>query len=230
MAKNESNGPLSRAEALLEGFIASTKSTRRQQSLRNLAAVLRKRVEHRDNNFQIASIAGECSALGGPSEQTIRNKPGEQFRELIEAYAAVHGGKTRARSSTRSYDDELMHRIITAIPDAQLRTEIVLELAEKRSLQRQLDILRSSTSRGMIIRLPNEASAQGQQQTVTSNAGVELSDVEIVALKTFIGKSNLTNNGWRVAADGRILAESGREITKVGFVSALQRILEAQGR
>ena len=59
--------------------------TRTQQSLEKLNSLLKERFESGEKDFCIATIGRVSSGQGGVSTNSIRNKPGECYRRLIEA-------------------------------------------------------------------------------------------------------------------------------------------------
>ena len=63
------------------------KSERTQISLDKLNALLEKRFNTENKDFSIATIGRASKAEGGVGEVSIRNKSGEHFRLLIDAWA-----------------------------------------------------------------------------------------------------------------------------------------------
>lgn len=177
----------------------------------------------KNRDFHLKSVAIEARKRGGPAEQTIRNAAGADYRAVIDAFAQVVDGSTRQRAASAGYDETLADRIAAHITDSQLRAEIALLLAEHRSLKRQIDILRASTSKGMLIKIDTHGREPG------GNVAVNLTDVQLEALRHFLDDANLRDNDWVIEDDGRILTENGREVTRFGFVDAIKAILAQYG-
>lgn len=65
--------------------LCSTATTRTEVALRTLHQVLEKQSQIIPLDFSIATIGRLSREQGGPSTQTIRNRTGKHFQQLIEA-------------------------------------------------------------------------------------------------------------------------------------------------
>lgn len=132
------------AQAIFEDLKAQA-STRQAKSLSVLNDVLKSHHAGGEQNFSIAHIARLSSERGGPSAQTIRNKTGLVFRQLIEAWAAQAGASLKApinrlaKGNRVPNDYELLERL----PDPALRALFGQIIAERNRYRNELNILKA---------------------------------------------------------------------------------------
>ena len=72
-----------------EAILGQLKSARSRKSLEALHTVCQEHHGAGAVDFRIATIAKLGASRGVPSPQTIRNKSGEHYRALIDAWQAV---------------------------------------------------------------------------------------------------------------------------------------------
>ncbi len=74
--------------------LCSRATTRTTAALEALHLVLEKQSQSTPLDFSIATVGKLSQEQGGPSTQTIRNRTGKHFQQLIDAWAA-YAGTTR---------------------------------------------------------------------------------------------------------------------------------------
>lgn len=210
---------VSEAERVLQSAMEAASTSRRRRSLETLGQVLRERVERGETTFDVGVVAVESAAAGGPAKQTIINKPGADYREVIAAFGRAVGSQKAKSAHGASYEDDFARRLATGISDHHIRAEVLMMLSERRALQKQLTMLRAQVAAGMIIKLDGRRPEQ--------LPGLKLTEIEIGALQAFTSAENFDQFEWQVAPDGRLLTSSGIEVAKFGFLSALEKILSA---
>ncbi|KRP64707.1 gamma-mobile-trio protein GmtX [Pseudomonas orientalis] len=207
--------------------LKSLASTRQAKSLTVLNDVLKSQHAAGNRNFSIAEIARLSADRGGPSAQTIRNKTGLVFRQLIEAWAALAGASMKApinplaKANRVPKDYELLERL----PDPALRALFGQIIAERNRYRNELNTLKAH-SELVIDRRPirrfEQASENGGAQLVQ---GLDLNDMEIDALKAAISDEFFQHQEWAVSAVGQVKDVNRREIYKHGYVNAIKKIL-----
>lgn len=210
---------VSEAERVLQSAMEAAPTSRRRRSLGTLGQVLRERLERGETTFDIGVVSAESAAAGGPAKQTIMNKPGADYREVIAAFARVVGPQNAKSAQPVNYEDDFALRLATGISDHHIRAEVLMMVSERRALQKQLTMLRAQVAAGMIIKLDGRRPEQLQ--------GPKLTETEIGAIRAFTSCENLEQFEWQVAPDGRLLTLSGIEVARYGFLSALEKILSA---
>ena len=76
---------------------------RKAQSLQLIYTICNEQATRGSRDYSIATIGALSSARGGPSSAAIRNKPGEDYRALIKAFAeSVQGFSKKKRESENS--------------------------------------------------------------------------------------------------------------------------------
>lgn len=203
-------------------------STRQAKSLTVLNDVLKAQHAAGERNFSIAEVARLSAMRGGPSAQTIRNKTGLVFRQIIEAWAAQAGASMKApinplaKANRVPKDYELLERIA----DPALRALFGQIIAERNRYRNELNILKACSE--LII---DKRPMQQFEQTSDSGAGqllpaLNLNVMEITALKAAVSNEFFQQREWSVNAAGQVKDESRREIYKHGYVNAIKKVLK----
>ena len=62
-------------------------------------------------DYSLAEVGRRLALLGGPKTQSLRNIQGEQYREIIKAYASAVSGATRYVAKTKSNVEQALELI-----------------------------------------------------------------------------------------------------------------------
>jgi hypothetical protein len=187
-------------------------TTRTKKSLETLKEACDSQVSRKATDFTVATIGRISEEMGGVKEQAIRNKTGEHFRTLIEAYSTVHSVKMPKALSK----DPLTW--VNTIEDPRQRYEVLNMYAENKRLQNELNLLKAST----VIDVDMRVSSAPQSDGIRLEN--KLNDVELRALTHFISESNLKHFDMKLGTNGRLLNSGGKAITKVGFIDAIEKL------
>lgn len=215
-------------DILLEG-LKENKSQRTRNSLDKLNSLLESRFKKGLKDYSIASIGRASQETSGIGTVSIRNKSGEHYRLLIDAWAAK--AKTTMKKPpiphSRKNDIPSEMDLLKRLDDPALRAVFGQIIAEKNKLKAENRILKKNTE-VIIDSRPNQIIC-----TPTTVHGVEvvsslkniLLDSEIEALKDSIDEAKIAKLGWEVSESGAIKNEHKRPLFKVGFVIAIQKII-----
>ena len=205
------------------------KSERTQISLDKLNALLEKRFKTENKDFSIATIGRASKAEGGVGEVSIRNKSGEHFRLLIDAWATK--AKTtmkkpplaHSRKNETPSDMELLKRL----DDPALRAVFGQIIAERNKYKTENSILKQNKEVTIDMRPNSIASAPNAQTAIELLPALDgiLVNSEIEALKDAINESKIASKGWTVTSHGAVKDENGRLIFKTGFLLAVKKVL-----
>lgn len=206
------------------------KSQRTQDSLNKLNTLLETRFNAKEKDYSIATIGIVSKTEGGIGEVSIRNKTGEHFRLLIEAWA------TKANTSmkkppvphSRKNDIPTDMELLKKLDDAVMRVIFGQIIAERNKLKAENRILKQNTEVIVDMR-PNqnidpEQAHQGIQ--VLSTLDSLLLPSEIDALKDAIDENKMAQLGLTVSEYGAVKDEYERPLFKTGFVLAIKKILD----
>lgn len=203
-------------------------STRQAKSLTILNKVLKAQCNAGDRNFSIAEIARMSVDLGGPSASTIRNKTGQVFRQLIEAWATQAGSAMKvpvnrlAKANKVPKDNELL----TLIGDPALRAVFGQIIAERNRFRNELNILKAHSELIVDKRPIQNFGQNAENGAVQILPALKLNDMEFEALKAAVSDDFFKVRDWTVSQAGQVKDESGREIYKHGYVYAIKKILK----
>ncbi|MGA4313680.1 gamma-mobile-trio protein GmtX [Ralstonia nicotianae] len=194
-------------------------SARKAVSLRLLATICEEQNERGSRDFSVATIGRISSDRGGPSAAAIRNKPGEDYRALLKAFADWTGGHSKKKRTARPSEAE---SILEGVVDPVLKTRITLMLAEMSALRAQLQASRHLLNQNAVIQLGAPVEERGQ-----ARAGeLHLTFHEMAALEAALAPSALAHWGWTVEDSGRVMSETGQIVFRAGFATALKKIVE----
>ncbi|WP_342624341.1 gamma-mobile-trio protein GmtX [Pseudomonas alkylphenolica] len=215
------------AQLIFEDLKAQA-TTRQAKSITILHQVLKAQYDGGERNFSIAEIARLSTERGGPTAQTIRNKTGLVFRQLIEAWAAQAGTTMKApvnplvKANKVPKDYDLLQRLT----DPALRAVFGQIIAERNRFRNELNTLKTH-SELIVDKRPVQHFAQtAENGAVQILPALKLNDMEIEALKAAVSDDFFDDRDWTVSQAGQVKDESRREIYKHGYVNAIKKILK----
>jgi|SRR5471032_1680739 hypothetical protein len=194
-------------------------TSRKAQSLRLVFAICEEQTERGSRDYSIATIGRISSERGGPSAAAIRNKPGEDYRALIKAYAASVGGHDRKRQTPKATAAD---EILEGISDPVLAVRIKLLLAEITSLRAQLLATRKLANQTVVLDLTGPP----YQEPAKPAKGLKLTYQEVTALEAAISSATLADWGWSIDGTGRITTDAGQIVFRAGFASAIRKTVD----
>jgi len=215
---------------ILEG-LKTDKSNRTQESLHKLNSLLEARFNSNEKDYSIATIGRESKADGGVGTVSIRNKTGEHFRLLIDAWATK--AKTTMKkphvSHSRKHDIPSDMALLKRLDDPAMRAVFGQIIAEKNKLKAENSILKQK-EKVIVDMRPNQTvvrSEQVKQDTVEVLPSLDglLLQGDIEALEDAINEDKMAQRGWVVSKYGAVKDENGRPLFKNGFVLAIKKVL-----
>lgn len=207
-------------EELLETLKAKS-NARKQRSLDVIYEVSQEQAKAGSRDFSIATIGRLSAERSGPSPQTIRNKGGTDFRELISTWAKHADGATKKPPKLQ---ESGIYSILEKIEDPAVRSIVGTILAKNTKLQGEVNLLKRQAEividRRTVPLLPSPNDAD--KQAILPN---HLTSTEKSALQHAISDELLEQEGWSIESSGRIVNSLGRTIFKAGFATAIKKIL-----
>ncbi len=200
-------------------------NSRKARNLDIVDAVCREQQDRGSKDFSVATIARLCQARKGPSKQTIHNRTGDAYKALIAEWAKFAGGgvKKPKRASENPLND-----VLAKIDDPAVRAVMGSVLADNKKLRGEVNLLKSRANVIIDRRAEITSSASRELiQILPPSASLTVSETE--ALRYAISERVLEDEGWEIDPHGRILSsKSRRTIFKVGFASAIRKVLERE--
>lgn len=206
---------------LLEQLKANA-NTRKQKNLDLIHAVCREQYERGSKDFSVATISRIAQERGGPVTSTIHNKTGDDFKGLIKAWANHTGGVTR---KLRKPTNNPVWDMLDLIPDPAVRSVMGAVLAENKKLRGEVNLLNQHANITIDYR---DKSGEGPEAARTGEylpADVGLTVTEKEALHHAISEKFLKDEGWKEDKHGRILTDKGSPLFRIGFTTAIRKIL-----
>jgi len=205
--------------------LKATASIRKQHTLELIHEILERQTALGDRDFSIANIGRLSSQKGGPSPQAIRNKGGEDYRRLIEAWAASYSTTTKkplsqgSRNVTPGRDEDILKRI----EDPALRAVVGAIIAERNRYLQELRVVKGQMEI-IIDRRPAACEVQKPVELLPSLSGI-LTESEREALEHAVSDKLIGERGWEVFPNGRVKDQNGRHLYKPGYITALKKVL-----
>lgn len=212
-----------RPDELLNQLKASA-SKRKIKNLEIIDSVCREQHERGSKDFSVATIAKIAQERGGPAKSTIHNKTGDDFKGLIKAWADQTGGVLR---KVRKVSENPLYSILDQIPDPAVRALIGAVLAENTHLRRAVNLLKANYNGIIDQRLSTSGNPERGTNSLTPALTGLLTSVEMIALQLSISAATMRDEGWSIDEHGRVVNAKGRPVFKVGFATAIQKILVA---
>lgn len=206
-------------EDLLETLKAKSNS-RKQRSLEVIFEVCQELAKAGSRDFSIATIGRLSGDRSGPSTQTIRNKGGVDFRELITTWAKHADGATKKPPKLQ---ESGIYSILEKIEDPAVRSIVGTILAKNTKLQGEVNLLKRQAEIVIdrrtvpLMPAPNDA----DHQAILPN---HLTSSEQAALKHAVSDELMEQEGWSIEPSGRIVNSLGRTIFKAGFSTAIKKL------
>lgn len=206
------------------------KSSRTEKSLDQLNSLLKTHYNSGEKDFSIATIGRISKANSGIGTVSIRNKSGEHFRLLIEAWATKANTTMKKPHVTQSRrlnipnDLELLKRL----DDPALRAVFGQIIAERNKLRIENSILKQNAEVIVDMRPKHIMISNSENRSV--EVLPMLSDIflpsEIEALRDAIDEKKMEFRGLTSSESGAIKDENGRILFKTGFIFAIRKILK----
>lgn len=198
-------------------------STRKRRTLELINEVCKKQAQKGNKDFSIATIVNLLEDENGPSEQTLRNKTGEDYRSLISQWAEYANGSSKKikKQSFSTFNDEILENV----NDPTVRALVGIILAENKKLKNENSMLKHQKVLTIDMRKSKDESYRtGQNNDVVTNS-YNLTDTELKALNEAISDEFIQHRGWTVDDYGRV-KEKGVQVYKPGYVTAIKKVLK----
>lgn len=209
--------------------LKSGKTKRTKDSLDKLNTLLETRFNAGEKDYSIATIGRISKADGGVGTVSIRNKTGEHFRLLIDAWATKANTtmKKPPVPQSRLLDVPSDMDLLKRLDDPAMRAVFGQIIAEKNKLKAENRILKQSAEVVVDMR-PNQivhAEQVHQEVEVLPSLDGVLLQGDIEALEDAINEEKMAQRGWTVSKYGAVKDEHERPLFKNGFVLAIQKVL-----
>jgi hypothetical protein len=207
--------------------LKSGANARKGKNLEVLNEVCRKQFERGSKDFTIATIGRLSEENAGPATQSLRNKTGDDFKALVSAWANYTGGSVKREPRL---SENPLYAILEKIPDPAVRAVVGAVLAENKKLKGEVNLLKRN-AQVVIDQRPLQPTLGTQKEVVqTLSTYTGLTESEKDALKHATSDKLIQNEGWQIDEGGRVLNAHGRAVFKVGFVTAIRKVLsQSQG-
>lgn len=209
--------------------LKSNKSQRTMKSLDKLNNLLESRFKKGLKDYSIASIGRASEESGGIGTVSIRNKSGEHYRLLIDAWATKANTTMKKPPVPHSRQNEVPTdmELLKRLDDPALRAVFGQIIAEKNKLKAENRILKQNTE-VIIDNRPNQvmySQNTAHDVEIISSLKNILLNSEIEALRDAIDEAKIAKQGWITMESGAIKDRYERPIFKVGFIIAIQKVL-----
>lgn len=208
MSKNKINKE--KIEQYYISLYEKAQTSRKKKNINIIYNILLDLYESSATNFSISNIGKLSKKNGGPITQTIRNKQGIDYQNLINFF------KDNITVTTLERRDEVEH-LSEYIEDPALKAHINIIMAENKSLRSELNILKNNMSKNFQLNYTHS--------NELANTNSDLLSTEIDAIKRFITDIEERKNSLYLTEIGSLKDENNELIGNVGFFEALKKII-----
>ena len=197
-------------EELLE-HLKSDASSKIQQSLTAIYDICMEQQERGIYDFSISTIAKLGCKRGVPQAQSIRNKTGEKYRALIQAFADSTSSKKKLKKLSKQETDWISE---IDNPKHQLLIRIMVsELKEAQQMLRE-------------IIPPKQRIDIYDHKHMISDQSFKLTDQEVRALQYLLSSDFQKKWNLKSTEYGALVDEKNLPVFKVATLDALRKALE----
>ncbi|SDP19444.1 hypothetical protein SAMN04489798_4975 [Pseudomonas arsenicoxydans] len=171
-------------------------------------------------NYFVAEVGRNLAKVGGLKTQSLRNEGGQDFRRVIEAFAACAGAIGRAQLTRgRSQLDVA----VESLSDPAARAMFRQVIAENKLYKTQNDQLRSAFKE-LSIRPPNDTVQSHVSTPIMQSPMQPLTRREIELLKRNLSPERFEENGWQIVEGGAVVDDSGVVVLTPGFMEIVAKL------
>lgn len=215
--------------SILEALLAKGPRSNKARNLHSLHQICRRQFENTADSlrdFSLSSIGRICEAQGVFKARVLYNAASADYVALITAWAAYSGPSSV--KAPKELKVPASHEYLIRIGDPAIRQLMQTAIAERDSLKAQVNLLKSQMQI-VVDKRPLGA-------TITKEASsipilllkARLTDSERTALGNAISSKHLERVGLIIGPRGEIKSVNGKTVFDVGFVDAIQKILEVR--
>lgn len=202
-------------------------STRKKNSIEKIHNICREQYERGSKDFSVSTIARISTENGGPSEQTIRNKSGSDYRAILKAWADYSEGYTTKQKTNKQ--STIADTLLEGINDPTIKALVGVILAENKKLKSENSLLKSQTTLTIDMRpQQNNPSLQTSSLELPSQSEVLLPS-ELSALEHAISDDLFSYQVWIADTQGRV-KNKGMQLYKAGYVTAIKKIISSYAK
>jgi hypothetical protein len=197
-------------------------SVRKKRTLELIHETCKEQAKRGNKDFSIVTLVSLLASKGGPSEQTLRNKSGDDYKALIKRWAEYSDGTSKKVKKPKSTG--LNDEILANVNDPTTRALVGMILAENKKLKSENSLLKQQTTLTIDMRKSKDESMGVGQNAVLVSASHNLTEMELKALREAISDEFVLDRGWTVDDYGRV-KEKGVQVYKPGYVTAIKKVL-----
>jgi len=196
-------------------LISKTTSDRIKKSLTAIHNICKQQRERGSSDFSISTISKAGEGAGVPRAQSIRNKSGAQYKDLITAWQLSNPSKLKKITNNKL-------EWVNGIDNAATRFLVNDLLADLSRAKAELTLLKSVKKLNIDMRALRAPSKSISDESTYP----ELLPSEVESLKEAVNEATLRKRGWSISKErGSIVDGKGNIIFNNGFVTAIQKML-----
>ncbi|WP_199451300.1 gamma-mobile-trio protein GmtX [Vibrio harveyi] len=199
-------------EAIYQALRTECKTARSKNSI-DIVNKTCAEIAQGSRDFSTSIVGNLANAKGGPSAQSISNKNGKRYRDLINAYQRAYPLPTKLTTPNTNY-------WIDQIQQPGVKGNVLIMQSELRKLRDENKVLRNllANKNDLVVTLT-------QSSPQSDNSFTHLTETDYESLKSAIDAERLKVFGLRLAEGGSIENENGAEVFEIGFADAIEKII-----
>ncbi len=208
------------AKALYEQLISSRATELEKRKLSGLWSALNQMKDEGISDYSIVNVGRFSDRHSGPKTQSVRNKSGRHYRDLIVAFVSEAGYSVAPKKPSTPPIEEA----IASIPDKGSQLVLRMALVDYNLLKTENDKLRAAFK---MLSIDPTADLHVTTGPTASTTWSHLTTLHLYALERIVSNAWVEERAWRIEADGSIMDEaSGMLVAPPGFCDAIKIVLE----
>ncbi|NRF26353.1 hypothetical protein HRJ45_15045 [Vibrio coralliilyticus] len=202
---------INRLEAIYQALREQCKTARSKNSI-DIVNKACEEIAKGSRDFSISIVGHLSSSNAGPGAQSISNKNGQRYRELINAYKSAYPQSTKLRTTTHK-------NWIDQIQQPGVKGNVLIMRSELRKLREENKTLRNllANKDELVVTLNPSSQSQSPYPSLT--------ETDYESLKSAIDAERLKKFDLRIGEGGSIENEAGSEVFEIGFSDAIKKII-----
>lgn len=209
---------------MLQLLLAKPSRSNIKRTLSALHEICRKSYAEGLRDFSLGCIGRKADEAGLISYRSLYNPAAQNYRDLLQAWAAYAGPPIPRQAKTLA-----SHDYLERIPELAVRMIMQGIIAERDSYRAQLNMIKGSDlGKGVIDKRPSvepRVKISENYSTAILMPAAQLDESERDALKAAISPGFLKGEGWIEGTRGEIKNANGRVIFNHGYINAIRKVL-----
>lgn len=217
LVKEDDNETISYVEDIYKALHSQCKTARSRRSLEAVKAACDD-ISQGSRDFALAIVGRMASTKGGPTAQSISNKNGKRYRDLISVYQTAYPPPMKLKQSSKK-------NWVDNIQQPGIKGNVLILQTETAKLRAENQVLRN-----LLTHKDAPVTTLTATTPLSENTPPCLTETDYDSLNSSIDLNRLQAFGLKIGEGGSIENDNGDEVFHIGFVDAIKKIILMKDR